>query len=35
VFCKAALDAIWRADLYPSGMEREDYAKPTTISGCL
>ncbi len=29
---KAALDAIWRCDLYPLGMEREDYAMPYSIS---
>src|SRR5690349_16611111 len=24
---RAALDAVWRCDLYPDGMEREDVAK--------
>jgi hypothetical protein len=27
---KAALDAVWRCELVPIGMEREDIAKPTT-----
>jgi hypothetical protein len=25
---KAAIDAIWRCDMFPVGMEREDIAKP-------
>ena len=29
---KAALDAIWRCDLYPLGMEREKYAVPFSKS---
>ena len=29
---EAALNAIWRCDLYPVGMEREDIAKPETTS---
>lgn len=29
---KAALDAVWRCDLYPLGMEREDYAMPHSTS---
>jgi hypothetical protein len=29
---KAALDAVWRSDYYPLGMEREDYAMPFSTS---
>lgn len=29
---KAALDAVWRCDLYPLGMEREDFAMPFSTS---
>lgn len=29
---KAALDAVWRCDYYPLGMEREDFAMPFSTS---
>jgi hypothetical protein len=29
---RAAIDGVWRCDLRPIGMEREDIAKPTTTS---
>ena len=29
-FRRAALDAVWRCNLEPIGMEREDIAKPET-----